>query len=115
MTGTVKRSLTIFGITALMAGAVAAAPRSAEAAPYRREVYRNGHWYTLRGQRLQYRNGYWFDARGQRRWDLDRDGIPNYRDRDRDGDGVRNGRDRHPDNYWRGGRDMDRDGIRNSR
>lgn len=28
--------------------------------------------------------------------DMDRDGIPNHRDRDRDGDGVRNRLDRHP-------------------
>jgi hypothetical protein len=36
-----------------------------------------------------------------RRWDQDRDGIPNRYDRDRDGDGVPNWRDRDPDNWRR--------------
>jgi len=37
----------------------------------------------------------------QRRWDEDRDGVPNRYDRDRDGDGVPNRWDRRPDNPWR--------------
>jgi len=39
--------------------------------------------------------------RSQYRGDLDRDGIPNYTDRDRDGDGVRNSQDRRPDDRRR--------------
>jgi hypothetical protein len=55
--------------------------------------------------------------------DYDRDGIPNYRDRDIDNDGIRNDRDRNdysPRYRVRGWRstwsnDWDRDGVRNSR
>lgn len=36
-----------------------------------------------------------------RRWDQDRDGVPNRYDRDRDGDGVPNWHDRAPDNPHR--------------
>jgi hypothetical protein len=66
-------------------------------------------------------------VRNPRPWDLDRDGIPNWRDRDIDGDGIRNGRDRRDYRYRAGShryrrgdwvnrygrRDSDRDGIRN--
>jgi hypothetical protein len=55
-------------------------------------------------------------ARGRR--DLDRDGIPNARDRDRDGDGIPNNRDRYPNRRsgstaGRPNYDWDRDGVLN--
>lgn len=69
-----------------------------------------------------YRPGWGYDrydrgwSYGRGRWDLDRDGFPNWRDRDRDGDGIRNRRDRYPYNpLRRRSWDIDRDGIRNRR
>jgi hypothetical protein len=62
-------------------------------------------------------------------YDFDRDGVPNYRDRDDDNDGIRDSRDRNDRTRilrryptyryrvggWRQGwrKDRDRDGIRN--
>ena len=68
----------------------------------RRHIWVAGHWERVRvgyrhvGPRWVERDGRWeYHAR---RWDRDRDGIPDRRDRDRDGDGVPNRYDRSPDN-----------------
>ena len=68
----------------------------------RRHVWVAGHWERVRpgyayvAPRWVERDGRWeFHSR---RWDRDRDGIPDRRDRDRDGDGVPNRLDRAPDN-----------------
>ena len=73
-----------------------------------KHVWRAGHWerhrvgYHYVEPRWVERDNGWYLHRGRwNRGDLDRDGIPNYRDRDRDGDGVRNNRDRAPDNPLR--------------
>lgn len=57
---------------------------------------------NYRGYAPRYERGH---SAGARQWkrrgpygDLDRDGIPNWFDRDRDGDGVRNRFDRQPNN-----------------
>jgi len=79
-------------------------------------VWENGHW-RWSGHRYVWVAGHWERARPgyrhvpprwvqrdgrweyhARRWDRDRDGIPDRRDRDRDGDGVPNRYDRRPDN-----------------
>ena len=72
-----------------------------------RYVWVPGHWERVRhgyrhvGPRWVERNGRWeYQAR---RWDRDRDGIPNRYDRDRDNDGVPNQYDR----------DRDGDGVPN--
>ena len=68
----------------------------------RRHVWVAGHWERARpgyvhvAPRWVERDGRW--EYHSRRWDRDRDGIPDRRDRDRDGDGVPNRRDRAPDN-----------------
>ncbi len=74
-----------------------------------RHVWVTGHWerersgYFYHPNRWVERDGRWVIERS--RWDRsrpfgdrDRDGTPNYRDRDRDGDGVPNSVDRQPDN-----------------
>lgn len=45
--------------------------------------------------------------------DRDRDGVPDYRDRDRDGDGISNRNDPTPDGRGRPRGDRDRDGVPN--
>ncbi|MEO8103047.1 MAG: YXWGXW repeat-containing protein [Betaproteobacteria bacterium] len=74
-----------------------------------RHIWVKGHWerervgYYFHPPRWIERDGRWLIERS--RWDrdrpygdLDRDGTPNYRDRDRDGDGIPNRVDRNPDN-----------------
>lgn len=67
-----------------------------------RHVWVAGHWERVRhgyrhvAPRWVERDGRWeYHAR---RWDRDRDGIPDRRDRDIDGDGVPNRYDRRPYN-----------------
>jgi len=69
-------------------------------------LYRNGTRYRngtvmRNGRIVNSRTAGWGNGvglGGVRRNDLDRDGIPDSRDKDRDGDGVRNVHDRRPDN-----------------
>lgn len=65
-------------------------------------VWVQGHWVVAQPSYVAPRHPRWHGGHGGRRFDQDRDGIPNRRDRDIDGDGVPNWRDqapRHP--YWR--------------
>ena len=73
-----------------------------------------GHW-EARGHSRVWVDGHWVISQpghggtgwrasrweGGGRFDADRDGIPDRRDRDRDGDGVPNRHDARPDNPWR--------------
>jgi len=67
-----------------------------------RWVSYGNQWGYAPGGWVHARHGGWDDRhwRGGRR-DLDRDGIPNRRDRDIDGDGVPNWHDRRPTNPYR--------------
>jgi hypothetical protein len=65
-----------------------------------RDRWERERWERERWER-QHERERW-DRHEARRWDEDRDGIPNRYDRDRDGDGVPNRYDRAPDNRrWR--------------
>jgi PXPV repeat (3 copies)/WXXGXW repeat (2 copies) len=65
-------------------------------------VWVDGHWIvTHPGQHVQPHFGGFHGDHHARRFDQDRDGIPNRFDRDIDGDGVPNWRDRAPRNHWR--------------
>lgn len=63
-------------------------------------VWVQGHWVVSHPAPAYHgHRGHW---ERQARWDQDRDGIPNRRDRDIDGDGVPNRYDRAPANpRWR--------------
>jgi hypothetical protein len=92
-------------------------PAPAEAKP---PVHAKAHGYRRKAPVLVHRTYRPYHSRYSVYHDRDRDGIPNWRDRDKDGDGIRNGRDRHdrrPQPYVRRPvrRDWDRDGIRNRR
>lgn len=69
-------------------------------------VWQNGHW-TWNGHRNVWVAGHWVRtypehyARRPYYGDRDRDGIPNYADRDIDGDGVPNRYDRYPYDPYR--------------
>lgn len=106
----------------LAAGLLSANPAQAEGR-------RNGQWQRRssvrweprRETRPPYGRAYGYRAN---RADLDRDGIPNYRDWDDDGDRIADRRDRHPLQYDRSRwsqprnsyrRDFDRDRIPNYR
>lgn len=102
----------VLGLGVLLAGA-----QPASAAPYY-PSHRNGVGTIRVPTRGVPQIGYWNNGRLGSRWsnDLDRDGIPNHRDRDIDGDGIRNGRDRNDYSpTYRNRRDLDRDGVRNNR
>jgi hypothetical protein len=106
----------------LAAGLLSADPAQAEGR-------RNGQWQRRSsvqwGQRYNRRPTYaWSNGSRANRRDLDRDGIPNYRDWDDDGDRIADRRDRHPLQYDRNRwsqprnsyrRDFDRDRIPNYR
>ena len=96
------------------AGMIASAPASAQPAHFSFRVgdvaigYSDGYydrsnrwhrWHHAR-EREWYRVNY-RDRYHARRYDRDRDGIPNRFDRDRDGDGVPNRYDSRPNNPYR--------------
>jgi hypothetical protein len=108
------------GAAALLWSPAASAERAYVAQPQvvvvhaPQRVWIPAHW-EQRGHARVWVDGYWAQAahpshghrqdqrrwERQARWDQDRDGIPNSRDRDRDGDGVPNRWDRQPANPYR--------------
>lgn len=75
-------------------------PRPIYRTGYDRHVHHH-HWHQKPRWHGHGRPHFRGDDRPYRYRDLDRDGVPNFRDRDRDGDGVGNRYDRRPDNGYR--------------
>jgi hypothetical protein len=119
--------------TVLLGAALLAAPamfgaQQAEARHKKKVVYVAPSSYRSGSTYNRYNNGRGYAYGHNNRYDFDRDGVPNYRDRDDDNDGVRDSRDRRLGRGTSWGRhrstivegrerwaDRDRDGIPNYR
>jgi hypothetical protein len=93
----------------LAAGLLTASPARAEGRHSGQWRGRSVQWQRRYDQRPPFGRAYGYRAG---RADLDRDGIPNYRDWDDDGDRIADRRDRHPLQYDRNRRPGSRTGYR---